>query len=1484
MENGSDETYYPLINDINFNQSLQNHPRFSKFKYQQDTYTIEEMIKQSTKKCSDTGGYIFKNIQLFVSSFLSMDTPYNGLLLYHGVGVGKSCSSVLIANNFKEYAKKNNKKIIILTKANVIRSFRNEIFDSVKEDNKINKNEFICTSNEYLNEWNTFIKENPNYKDKLENFKDSIIDENFEIVGYTTFVNRYKQEIKTKDGWNKNKINEIFADSVLIIDEVHNLRDIYNDEDDTIKKTKESKESKESEDIKDSKNIIQNIIKYLNEPIKLILLSATPMYDRYEEFEYIINLLLENDKRELLNRKIIENYITNPNEIDEQIIINHTRGYISYIKGNDPTIFPLVLNPEYSTFLGFKTNTEKIITTNKMQVILCPMKEYQKNIYLDIKKSKDKKFGEKKKFSNLTFPKNEKGDLLTFDDIFEENNNIYSLKNEELGLELLNNIEKYSTKIHKIIENINNSKGKTFIYSEYKLGDYGGSRFLSIILEHYGYIRKNVNGKNIEIKNKFKNAEVNDENHPNFKGYYISVAGLSDKIFDTYINYFNDNNNIYGEKIKIIIGTENMIEGVSLKNMRQIHILEPWYNISRHEQINGRGIRQCSHIKLPFEERNITIFNYIAIANELEKKDNLHIVPYYENPQDLEVDLRKLQRATEKQNKIELIENILQKNAIDCFLNESVNNINITLNSTLEPIEFKDSFNKSVLISYNNIEKNNCIGNFEPYSNEELDIQNTTFLNKNLIKNIKFFIKTIFTKGILHDLDNNIKEKNKIYYSYNDLFNELKLYNNQINETLFKYSLQELILNKELFYDKFNKQGYIIMKGKYFIFKNNNISNIDLPIEFNIYPFNNKINKIYNYNDYSIELFEKKNSIKTLKNKEIKNKSDTIDIDTKNKETKDLTNEEALDELLNSCAENNLNESLKIARPLEIYKKIWNKLEPDKGKKELGVVKLFDKENVFIEKEARKEVLNNMFKFIFGINKNETIINEEFFTRIYDSYYILPFLFNFSDLIIVHLKCIFYRVYIKKIELTPLEQKIHDHYCNLLVSVNDPLIFKFIEYSKDSTNKYTYEFLGLIYYEYDEINNKWFTHNKTYKSRNLEIDSIKGNKKLNLFKILYDSGKNKDLTNPIFIKKELKISNEKVDEEEENKNIEFDFKRIYDSFDYNNYYYSQNNGYYKYSGNPFEPFNYETKHMEKFSNIMGLPILSFTDKSQVSYLSRHMFTLGIIYSPFYTNQKNCYLKTAISSLFPNLTTINKKKGSLSEPIQKYFHIVYCILDQVEELNMKLLFEMILYNLPQSFINDLWDREEPPIKYDIKNILENRLKNIIENIRNNDNYLDQETLDEIIEYIEDIDSSIEIKSLEDINKKINEMKYKFYIDLESIYNMIDLLKNNYTVLSSKMKERENKIVQLMIYILYELENYKKNDTYKSFYNKKWLFSILEASLLNAKLLKLKTIDTKNLENIKETTRLAESSSITHENTFILAKKIGKAGEKYKETDT
>ena len=156
MSSIGEEIIYPNINNPEFNKQLQSHPIFNQYKYTRDEYILENMIELSEKKCSDTGGYIYKNIQLFVSTFLSMNSPYNGLLLYHGVGVGKSCSSILIANNFKEYVKKNNKKIIILTSRAIQESFKNEIFNTDKELNKIDLNEFTCTSSEYSNEWGDF--------------------------------------------------------------------------------------------------------------------------------------------------------------------------------------------------------------------------------------------------------------------------------------------------------------------------------------------------------------------------------------------------------------------------------------------------------------------------------------------------------------------------------------------------------------------------------------------------------------------------------------------------------------------------------------------------------------------------------------------------------------------------------------------------------------------------------------------------------------------------------------------------------------------------------------------------------------------------------------------------------------------------------------------------------------------------------------------------------------------------------------------------------------------------------------------------------------------------------------------------------------------------------------------------------------------------------------------------------------------------------
>ena len=44
-----------------------------------------------------------------------------------------------------------------------------------------------------------------------------------------------------------------------------------------------------------------------------------------------------------------------------------------------------------------------------------------------------------------------------------------------------------------------------------------------------------------------------------------------------------------GSLIKIILGTRSIMEGVSFKNVKQVHITDPWWNEARIEQILARA-------------------------------------------------------------------------------------------------------------------------------------------------------------------------------------------------------------------------------------------------------------------------------------------------------------------------------------------------------------------------------------------------------------------------------------------------------------------------------------------------------------------------------------------------------------------------------------------------------------------------------------------------------------------------------------------------------------------------------------------------------------------------------------------------------------------------------------------------------------------------------------------------------------------------------
>jgi hypothetical protein len=83
---------------------------------------------------------------------------------------------------------------------------------------------------------------------------------------------------------------------------------------------------------------------------------------------------------------------------------------------------------------------------------------------------------------------------------------------------------------------------------------------------------------------------------------------------------YNERFNQYGEICWVIGITGAGAEGISLKCCRSVHIMEPYWNNVRLEQVKGRAIRICSHKDLPYKEREVEIYTYYTVFSEEQKR------------------------------------------------------------------------------------------------------------------------------------------------------------------------------------------------------------------------------------------------------------------------------------------------------------------------------------------------------------------------------------------------------------------------------------------------------------------------------------------------------------------------------------------------------------------------------------------------------------------------------------------------------------------------------------------------------------------------------------------------------------------------------------------------------------------------------------------------------------------------------------------------
>jgi hypothetical protein len=231
-------------------------------------------------------------------------------------------------------------------------------------------------------------------------------------------------------------------------------------------------------------------------------------------------------------------------------------------------------------------------------------------------------------------------------------------------------IGKYSAKIKTILDNIVDpktgvvSEGIILIYSQYIDG---GLIPMALALEEMGFTRFGQKG----IKSLFKTRPTDivdvrtmkaPEDKTNFMpARYAMITGDSklspDNDFE--VKGLTNDNNKEGHRVKVVLISKAGSEGIDLKFIRQVHIIDPWYNMNRIEQIIGRAVRNFSHKDLPFEKRNVEIFMYGSIlGSNVEEAADLYVYRV----------------AEYKALQIGKVTRILKETSVDCIINHDQTN------------------------------------------------------------------------------------------------------------------------------------------------------------------------------------------------------------------------------------------------------------------------------------------------------------------------------------------------------------------------------------------------------------------------------------------------------------------------------------------------------------------------------------------------------------------------------------------------------------------------------------------------------------------------------------------------------------------------------------------------------------------------------------------------------------------------------------------
>ena len=644
----TDDLIYPELDDEHFKEKiaqlyyLYKVPKYEKIKDKKD---FED---QSNKLCGDFEKTLY---QYFISNYISSRTPYKSILLYHGVGVGKTCSAITLAEGFLvPHSMYEEPKIWVIMPLSLKSSFKEQIFSLANYENYA----FLanqCTGDLYIKMAQLLKDTHP---DKAQQKIKKLIKSRYRIFTYDAFATFIETEYIAK--------NKVPKDKVVIVDEAHNIRSVSSNE--------------------NEKRVYSSLVMVAENGVnnRLVLLSATPMYNKAEDIFDLLHLLVLNDKRaNILNQPFPsffnDNNTANPKAIE--IIKTLAGNYISYLKGKNPFTFALKLSPKiYKDKKNIrllshefkKDSNNKVIPVSfdnwlsKIEdgIVISDLGEHQIKYISTLKSGTD----DNNVFNNLQ-PMNivyhnaigEKG----FNTIFSRTGQSGSLSvnyNKKYIDALYpdkDNLGKYSGKIFNICNIVKNSTGIVVIYSSYI---WSGVIPIAIALEHMGFNRE---GSHNILKNPQITPDAPKYGAKTSPKYCILSSDNSEIMgpssIDGLIKKINSVGNIDGSHIKVILMTPVASEGLSFYNIREMHIVEPWFHFNKVSQVIGRGIRNCRHQNLPLEDRNVTVFMHASYNDDDKETTDIH----------------SFRIASKKYIQTSEIDAIIRDNAIDCSLMKNIN-------------------------------------------------------------------------------------------------------------------------------------------------------------------------------------------------------------------------------------------------------------------------------------------------------------------------------------------------------------------------------------------------------------------------------------------------------------------------------------------------------------------------------------------------------------------------------------------------------------------------------------------------------------------------------------------------------------------------------------------------------------------------------------------------------------------------------------------